>query len=111
VRFDPNNSHGTQAYAYKCQETGDIELISDWVFLIPEEQSYEQVTTSGIIIDLEKPKYNQYGYVLYDSPAVQQLGLKAGDKVMIMKNADYKMEVDGQEVYRVHIDHIYATGF
>lgn len=111
VRFDPNNGHGTQAYAYKCQETGDIELLSDWVFLIPEEQEAEQTTDSGIIVALKEPEYNQYGYVLYDSPAVQQLGLKAGDKVMIMKNADYKMEIDGQEVYRVHIDHIYATGF
>jgi len=28
-----------------------------------------------------------------------------------MKNADYKMEVEGEEVFRTHIDHIYATGF
>lgn len=111
VRFDPNNSHGTQAYAYKCQETGKIELLSEWIFLRPEEQDDEEVTEDGIILALEKPEYNQYGYVLYDSPAVQDLGLKAGDKVMIMKNADYKMEIDGQEVYRVHMDHIYATGF
>ena len=111
VRFDPNNSHGTQVYAYKDQDTGEIQLLSDWVFLTPEEQPDEEVTDSGIILELEKPEYNQYGYVLYDSPAVQQLGLKKGDKVMIMKNADYKMEVEGQEVYRTHIDHIYATGF
>lgn len=111
VRFDPNNGHGTQAYAYKCQDTGKIELLSDWIFLRPEEQEKEEVTESGIIIALEEPEYNQFGYVLYDSPAVQQLGLKAGDKVMIMKNADYRMEIEGQEVYRVHMDHIYATGF
>ena len=42
---------------------------------------------------------------------MQQLGLKTGDKVMIMKNADYEMDVDGDKVYRTHIDHIYATGF
>jgi len=60
---------------------------------------------------MKEPKYNQYGYVLYDSPRVQELGLKKGDKVMIMKNADYEMEIDGQKVYRVHMDHIYATGF
>ena len=52
-----------------------------------------------------------FGYVLYDSPAVQQLGLNKGDKVMIHKNTDYLMEIDGNEVYRTHIDHIYATGF
>ena len=98
-------------YAFKDQDTGRIELLSEWVFLTPEVQSYEQVSDSGIIIDLEKPEYNEYGYVLYDSPAVQQLGLKTGDKVMIMKNADYEMDVDGDKVYRTHIDHIYATGF
>jgi co-chaperonin GroES (HSP10) len=42
---------------------------------------------------------------------VQELGLKSGDKVMIMKNTDYEMEVDGQILYRVHMDDIYATGF
>lgn len=111
VRFDPDNGHGTQAYAYKCQDTGKIELLSDWIFLTPEDQADEQLTDTGIIISTEKPEYNEYGYVLYDSPAVNSLGLKTGDKVMIMKNSDYKMKVEGQDVYRVHMDHIYATGF
>jgi co-chaperonin GroES (HSP10) len=111
VKFDPNNSHGTQAYAYKSKETGDIHLLSEWIFLIPEEQPDEEVTESGIVLDIKKPEYNQYGYVFVDSDQVRELGLKAGDKVMIMKNADYRMKVDGQEVFRTHIDHIYATGF
>ena len=60
---------------------------------------------------IKKPEYNQFGYVLYDSQAVRDLGLKKGDKVMIMKNSDYEMEIDGQKVYRTHIENIYATGF
>jgi co-chaperonin GroES (HSP10) len=111
VRFDPHNSGNTQAYAYKCQDTGEIHLLSEWIFLTPEEQEDEEVTESGIITELKKPEYNMFGYVLYDSPAVQELGLKKGDKVMIMKNADYRMKIDGEEVYRTHITHIYATGF
>lgn len=111
VRFDANNGHASQAYAFKCQDTGNIELISDWIFLEPEEQELEETTDSGIVVSIKEPEYNQYGYVLYDSPRVQELGLKKGDKVMIMKNADYEMEIDGQKVYRVHMDHIYATGF
>ncbi len=110
VKYDPNNSHATQAYAYKNKD-GDVQLLSEWVFLIPEDQPDEEVTESGIITELKKPEYNQFGYVLYDSDIVRDLGLKAGDKVMIMKNADYRMKVDGQEVFRTHIDHIYATGF
>jgi len=110
VKYIPNNSHATQAYAYKNKD-GDVQLLSEWVFLIPEDQPDEEVTESGIITDLKKPEYNQFGYVLYDSDIVRDLGLKAGDKVMIMKNADYRMKVDGQEVFRTHIDHIYATGF
>ena len=111
VRFNPWNSQATQAYAYKSKETGEVQLLSEWIFLTPEEQEDEQVTDNGIITDLKKPSYNEFGYVLYDSPAVQELGLKKGDKVMIMKNADYEMVVDGQRVYRTHIDQIYATGF
>lgn len=110
VKYSPDNSNATQAYAYK-NEDGDVQLLSEWIFLIPEDQPDEEVTESGIITELKKPSYNQFGYVLYDSPVVQELGLKAGDKVMIMKHGDYRMKVDGKEVYRTHIDHIYATGF
>lgn len=111
VRFDPENSQATQAYAYKSKETGEVHLLSEWILLEPEEQPDEEVTESGIITELKKPEYNQFGYVLYDSPVVRDLGLSKGDKVMIMKHADYRMKVDGREVYRTHIDHIYATGF
>lgn len=111
VAYDPEKSLSCQAYAFKCAETGNIELISDWVFLTPEEQSYEQVTTDGIIIDLKKPECNEFGYVKYGSKKTEELGLTVGDKVMIMKNADYKMKIDGEELFRVHIDHIFATGF
>lgn len=111
VRYNPDNSQGTQAYAYKSKETGEVQLLSEWIFLRPEEQPDEEVTETGIILDIKKPEYNQFGYVIYDSPVVRELGLNAGDKVMIMKNADYRMKVDGQEVFRTHIDHIYATGF
>lgn len=110
VKYSPDNSNATQAYAYKNKD-GDVQLLSEWIFLIPEDQPDEEVTESGIITELKKPSYNQFGYVLYDSPVVQDLGLKAGDKVMIMKHGDYRMKVDGKEVYRTHIDHIYATGF
>lgn len=110
VRFNPSNSQATQAYAYKNKD-GDVQLLSEWIFLKPEEQPEEETTESGIITELKKPEYNQFGYVLYDSPVVKELGLKTGDKVMIMKHADYRMKVDGQEVFRTHIDHIYATGF
>lgn len=110
VKYNPNNSQSTQAYAYKNKD-GDVQLLSEWIFLDPEDQPDEAVTESGIITELKKPDFNQFGYVIYDSPAVKELGLNAGDKVMIMKNADYRMRVDGKEVYRTHIDHIYATGF
>jgi co-chaperonin GroES (HSP10) len=110
VKFNPDNSQSTQAYAYKNKD-GDVQLLSEWIFLDPEDQPDEEVTESGIITELKKPDFNQFGYVIYDSPAVKELGLNAGDKVMIMKHADYRMKVDGKEVYRTHIDHIYATGF
>ena len=110
VKYNPNNSQSTQAYAYKNKD-GDVQLLSEWIFLDPEDQPDEAVTESGIITEIKKPEYNQFGYVVYDSPIVRDLGLKAGDKVMIMKHADYRMKVDGKEVYRTHIDHIYATGF
>jgi co-chaperonin GroES (HSP10) len=111
VFYNPHNSRATQVYAYKCKDTGEVHLLSEWIFLKPAEQELEEKTDSGIILDIKKPEYNQFGYVLYDSQAVRDLGLKKGDKVMIMKNSDYEMEIDGQKVYRTHIENIYATGF
>lgn len=96
-----------QAYAYKSKKTGKVKILGEWIFLTPAEQEAE--LKSDILEIVQKDKdYNQFGYIRYGSKKLEDLGLHEGDKVFFMKNADYIMEVDGEKLYRVYLQHIYA---
>ena len=55
----------------------------------------------------EEPK-EKFGYVKWSSPKLDELGLSPGDKVLIRKNADYEMEVDGEKLYRTFLKSIHG---
>ena len=103
-QFDPL---WNQAYAYKSKKTGEIKLLGEYIFLKPAEQ--EDLLTSKLLelLPQEKPP-NQYGYLEFESDKTKELGLKKGDKVFFIKNGDYSMEIDGQKLYRVYLQNIYA---
>lgn len=108
VTFDGGRDpHSNQAYAYKSKRTGEVRLLTDWVFLTPEEKEAELKSDVLEIVQKEKD-YNQYGFIRYGSENLKKLGLSEGDKVFFMKDADYEMEIDGETLYRVYIQHIYA---
>lgn len=96
-----------QAYAYKSKETGEIKLLGEWVFLVPAEQEQELQSSVVELIDKER-EYNQYGYIRFGSDRLEELDLYPGDKVIIRKNADYLMDVDGEKLFRVYLKHIYG---
>ena len=82
VTYDGGNDPFVcQAYAHKSKKSGKVKILGEWIFLTPAEQ---------------------------DAELLEELGLHEGDKVFFMKNADYLMEVDGEKLYRVYLQHIYA---
>lgn len=96
-----------QAYAHKSKKTGEVKLLGEWIFLTPAKQ--EDELKSDILEIVQKKKdYNQFGYIRYGSKQLEELGLREGDKVFFMKNADYEMEIDGERLYRVLLNQIYA---
>ncbi len=100
-----------QAYAYKCKDTGDIELISDWIFITPEpEEEQEDSLTSDIIelIPKANPPKERKGYIKWSSPKLRELELEPGDKVLIRKNATYEMEVNGEKLWRTYLQSIHG---
>lgn len=115
VYYDGNRDPiSTQAYAFKSKTTGEVRLLSDWIFLVPEEQEEveeEEIKIGNQIIYLlpkkEEPE-EKFGYVKWSSPKLEELGLEPGDKVLIRKNADYEMEVDGERLYRTFLKSIYG---
>lgn len=108
VTYDGGNDPFVcQAYAHKSKETGEVKILGEWIFLTPAEQEAELKSDVLELVQREKT-YNQYGYIRYGSKKLEELGLHEGDKVFFMKNADYLMEVDGEKLYRVYLQHIYA---
>jgi co-chaperonin GroES (HSP10) len=97
-----------QAYAHKSKRTGDVRLLGEWIFLTPAEQEPELKSSIIELMPQKKPEFNQFGYVRYGSKKLEELGLHEGDKVFFMKNADYVMEINGEKLYRVYLQHIYA---
>lgn len=115
VYYDGNRDPiSTQAYAFKSKRTGEIRLLSDWIFLVPEdqEQTEEEEFKIGNQIIYLLPKKEEpgekFGYVKWSSPKLEELGLEPGDKVLIRKNADYEMEVDGERLYRTFLKSIHG---
>ena len=115
VYYDGNRDPiSTQAYAFKSKRTGEIRLLSDWIFLVPEDQEQpeeEEFKIGNQIIYLLPKKEEpgeKFGYVKWSSPKLEELGLEPGDKVLIRKNADYEMEVDGERLYRTFLKSIHG---
>jgi len=108
VTYDGGNDPFVcQAYAHKSKKSGKVKILGEWIFLTPAEQDAELKSDVLELVQKEK-EYNQYGYIRYGSPKLEELGLHEGDKVFFMKNADCLMEVDGEKLYRVYLQHIYA---
>lgn len=103
-----------QAYAFKSKETGEVRLLSDWVFIVPENKEEEEETEIMVgnqVIYLTPKKEEpaeKYGRIKWTSPQLEELGLEPGDKVLIRKNADYEMEVDGEKLWRTFIKSIHG---
>lgn len=115
VYYDGNRDPiSVQAYAFKSKRTGEIRLLSDWVFLVPEEENdtEEEEYQFGDHVIFLLPKKEEpaekFGYVKWSSPKLDELGLVPGDKVLIRKNADYVMEVDGEKLYRTFLKSIHG---
>jgi co-chaperonin GroES (HSP10) len=91
----------SQAYAFKCAETGDIVPLQNWVFLKPVEQEKEMKSDILHIYRTEEEP-NKEGEVAFDSEALTDMGLKKGDRVFFQKDADYEMEIDGNKYWRMN---------
>ena len=103
VKCDQNYTIGNQAIAYKSKETNKITPLFGWTLLRPYKEDKEEESGLVQIIELkEKPVVR--GVVAFDCPAIQELGIKVGDVVGFAKNMDYRIDVDGEELYRVRAE-------
>ena len=99
VLYDPEVAMNSQAFAYKCKETGEINTLSTWCLLQPVDE--EDYLTSDVIEVVEYKKENPtQGRITHACSNCDYLGVKVGDVVGIGKNRDYRIKIDGVEYYR-----------
>jgi co-chaperonin GroES (HSP10) len=104
VLYDDKNGYLGQAIAYRDKQTGELGMLSDWIFMQPiPEETGESVTASGIVIpDVVKKKDGRRAIVYKINRELEEYGVEVGDVVGFDKNSDYKMTLDnGEVVYRM----------
>ena len=102
VDYHPTIVTNNQSFAFKSKETGEVKPLAGWALVSHTEQD-EEVRSD--LIELVKLKDTQVtkGIVAFDVP---ELDLKAGAVVGFKKNRDYKIEIDGQDYYRIAISQL-----
>lgn len=102
VKHDPVHTLNNQAIAYKSKETGEIIPLFGWCLLSPyKEKNPEEEGFIKIIKIKEEPE--TLGVVAKSCPELDDIGVKVGDVVGFPKGMDYRIDIDGVELYRTRI--------
>ena len=105
VNYSPEAATNNQAIAYKNSK-GEIIPLAGWTLLEPVE---EEKTDSIIEVVTLNEKLPTKGRVAFSNAEIEDHGLKVGDVVGFKENRDYRIKVDGRELYRTRlIDLLYV---
>jgi hypothetical protein len=98
--YDDENPLGSQAIAFKCQDTGEVSPLGGWSLLEPVDEDPELESETIEIVDM-KEHLPKKGRICFDSPWLEWIGVGKGDVVGFKQNMDYRINIDGKEYYRV----------
>jgi len=95
---------------YAWEMDGEVHTINDWI-LLKQEMTELETTESGLVIveKIEDVSYQTgeaapkqgYARVSFLNDYFRGLGLKEGDLVLMRKDAEYPMEINGETYWRV----------
>lgn len=84
----------------------EIVPLNDWLFVHPIKNTEKEA--SGFLLP-KTPKYvANFGHVAYPSKYVEGFGIKKGDMVLYIDNANFDITVEGQELFRMKLSSIKA---
>lgn len=105
VTYEPNGGYANHAIAIE-DEDGNITMLGDWCFVLPNAEPEEETSASGIILSIKKEPELE-GELLAMPKDSEWIGTELGDVVGYTKNSDYSMELsDGTKVYRMRISEL-----
>ena len=95
---------GNQAIAYKSKKTGEIKCLGGWTLLEPVEEELEKSDLIELVELKEKlPTKWRVVYTCGDGTA-DDVVLNPGDVVGFKENRDYRIKIDGVEMYRTRAE-------
>tara|TARA_R110000796_G_scaffold23944_2_gene68503 strand:+ start:2770 stop:3366 length:597 start_codon:yes stop_codon:yes gene_type:complete len=108
VLYDPENGRNSQAIAYREKESGELHMLSDWLFVLPIDEREDVVTEAGIITELATKQIPPDEAEIYmPHPELEAQGVEPGDIIAFDKHSDYKIKLDNDDVvYRMRVDDI-----
>jgi co-chaperonin GroES (HSP10) len=84
---------------YARERDGEVKSVHHWNFIEQLKESEDDIkTASGIYIKAEAEDILERGIVRYPS---ETLGAEVGEKVIFMKNSEYDMDINGEELLRM----------
>ncbi len=96
--------------AYAWEKDGEVHSINQWIFLEQEKEELEQ-TESGLVIvkKIEDVNYTSgeaapkqgYARVRFLNDYFRGMGLEEGDLVIMKKDAEYPVDIQGKTYWRV----------
>lgn len=108
IRWNAESTVGNQAIAYKKKDSDEVIPLGGWAILedIEKEKKKEEDDKSKIVLVELKEKPTTTARVAFDSPGMQDLGLKVGDVVGFKKGIDYRFKINGKEYIRIPQDYL-----
>ena len=99
VRFDPEHTINNQAIGFKSSKSGHIYTLAGWTLNQPIEN--EALSSEHIeIVELEQAPTTR-GTVAFGGDYMEDVQVKPGDTVVFRDKMQYKINIDGQDYYRV----------
>lgn len=108
VFYDEDNGYDSQAIGYRSAETGEIKMLSDWVFTQIEDQPSHVENEIGLIMNTSSSKdplvklERMKATIYCGNKRLPQVSV--GDTILFSKDSDYRLVLDnGDVVYRMKI--------
>jgi|TARA_R110000796_G_scaffold59350_1_gene136735 hypothetical protein len=100
VNYEADGGYQNHAIAIENQD-GDITMLGDWCFVLPEDEREEETSPSGIILSLVQ-EFKLEGLLLAIPEDSKWIGAKSGDMVGYTKDSEYEMDlINGTKVFRM----------
>lgn len=87
-------------------ENDQLVPINDWLFLKPIEESEEELMVGNIQLRSYTQTKQSVGVCFAVSEFGKMLGILPGDKVHIIRDADYSINIGGEDLWRVRLQSI-----